>query len=211
MLQMPSASGKAIRFGDELPGGGSWVVYHDFDSSGPWSVEITATLPGGGHGTGRARFTIQGRTQTPRVGDRPTMVDTPKLGEGVALASLTSDQAPVEALYRQSVADALASGKPSVVFFGAPASCATCAATLEEVKAVLAGTGSQVNFIHVESADPANPGQPTAAAKAWGVPADVPWTFVLDPSGSVMGRVEGPLSRTELDLLVKRALGSTGG
>jgi hypothetical protein len=208
-FRQATASGNAVRFGDDLPGGGVWVVYHDFDSSGPWAADATVTFPDGRVGTGDARIEIQGRSATPRVGDVPTVVDTPKLTDGVALASLTSDAAPVEALYRQSVAEAIESGKPTVVFFGSPGSCAACATTLDEVKAVLASMGSQANFIHVESSDSAAPGQPSAAAQAWSLPPDVPWTFVIDGQGTIQGRVEGVLGRTELELLLRRVLGES--
>jgi hypothetical protein len=206
-LLQATASGEAVRFGDELTGGGAWVVYHEFDSSGLWSMEAKATLPDGRFGSGIAKFTVEGTGLTPRVGDRPAGIETPKVGGDVPVTRISTDPSPVEALYRLSVSEALSNGKPTVVTFGSPGTCAPCATTIEEVKAVLASQGSRVNFVHVEAVDPADPTTATAAAQAWGIPADVPWTFVFDAQGYVQGRVEGSVSRTELELLVKRSLG----
>jgi len=206
-LRQPTASGTALHFGDELPGGGAWVVYHDFDASGSWSVDATVTLPDGRTGSGQANFDVQGRVQTPKVGDKPPAVTTAKLGDAVDIKSLTSDPSPVEAFYWLSLDEAIDDGKPTVVVFGSPGSCSDCATVLDEAKAVLATWGSQVDFVHVESSDVGDPNRVSPAAAAWGVPADVPWTFVLNAQGYVEGRVEGPIGRTELELLVKRALG----
>lgn len=206
-FQQRTASGQALFFGSQLPDGGAWVVYHDFDSSGPWSMETTVTFPDKHQGAGTARFEVQGRTQIPRIGDRAPAADTPKAAAGADVTTLTGDPEPNTDLYALSVADAVAAGKPAVVIFAAPATCPVCAETLAEVKAVLSEYGSQASFIHVESSNLADPAQSSAAAAAWGLPANVPWTFVLDPQGYVQARVEGPIDRVELGLLVKRALG----
>ena len=77
----------------------------------------------------------------------------------------------------------------------------------ENVKKAVASWGSSVDFIHVESADLDDPSQPSAAAQAWGLPPDVPWTFVMNKLGTIESRVEGPLGSAELELLIQRAVG----
>jgi hypothetical protein len=207
-MSQPTASGAAARFGDELPGGGVWVVYHDFDSSGPWSVQANVTFPDGRTGSGTARVEVAIPGQMPRAGTRPAVLDTPKVGVDADLAKLTSDTSPVAALYQMTVGEAMASGKPTVILFASPAHCATeaCAVTLAEVKSVLASRGSQANFIHIESHDLADPTRLSATAQAWGLPGDL-WTVLLDAQGNVVTRIEGPVGRTEIDLWLKRLVG----
>ena len=40
-----SASGAAAYFGAGQPGGGTWAVYTEFDSSGPWGLEVDVENP----------------------------------------------------------------------------------------------------------------------------------------------------------------------
>lgn len=197
-----AASGKALYFGEALPGGGAWVVYNDFDSSGRWVFDVTARS-GSRLGQGRGSLEVAGTTDAPRIGAAAPTTDTPRLEEGTDLDALTSDASPVEALYTMSLADAFASGQPTVVLFASPAHCATddCRATLEEVKKLLGQRGSSMNFLHIESRDLDEPDQLSETAAAWGLASDL-WTFVFDERGFVAARAEGPIDSVELGLLI---------
>lgn len=197
-----SASGGAVYFGKGMPHGGSWVVYNDFDSSGEWILDVTASS-GGWKGQGRASMDVAGRTSTPRIGAKAPSTDTPYLHEGVTLEDLTSDDAPVQALYKMSLAEALQTGKPTALLFASPAHCDSddCRATLAEFKKVLGQRGGSMNFIHVESKDLKQPDQQSATAEAWGLPTDL-WTFLLDDKGFVLSRIEGPVDAVELGLVI---------
>lgn len=201
------ASGEALYFGGDIPGGGRWVVYTDLDVSGPWSLDVTATLPNGETGLASANVIVAGRTDSPSPGRAVPDGDTPHLAEGVALADLTTDPDPDEQLYAMSVADAIATKLPTVVLFASPAHCASegCAETLRALRQVAAQYQGRVNFIHVESRDPANPTELSAAAKAWNLRVD-PWMFFLDARGFVSGRIEGPVGADEIKLMVDRTL-----
>jgi hypothetical protein len=201
------AEGEALRFGDSMPGGGAWVVYHDFDASGPWSLDTYVTFADGNTGFGRVDFEVQGRVASPREGERPPSVPSPVLSEGVDVSTISTDPTPLLALYQLSLDDALTNGKVTVVTFGSPATCPDCGTTLTQVKGAFANLGSSVNFVHIESADMADPDKPSPVAEAWGLPPNVPWTFVVNALGYVEGRAEGPISSSELELLVKRASG----
>jgi hypothetical protein len=198
-----AASGKALYFGEQLPHGGNWVVYNDFDSSGLWYFDVTVT---GGDGTisqGRGEVDVSGRIDTPRLGQQAPTTDTPRLGVGVELADLTTDPKPIEVLYEMSVGEALDTGKPTLVYFGSPEHCDTddCAATLLQVQKIMRQQGEAMNIIHIESRDLADPEQLSATAVAWGLPSD-PWTFLFDGRGFLVARVEGPVDHIELGLLI---------
>jgi hypothetical protein len=201
------ASGKAVYFGGDMPGGGSWIVYSDFDASGPWWLDVTVH-EGDRTGTGRAEIEAVAKSTMPRAGDKAPMADTPKIGPATPLDTLTSDPEPLEALYTQSVADATAAGKPAAVLFASATHCddvTACAATLAQFKMAQSSMGSQVVFINVESRDLNDPTQLSAAAKAWGLKGE-PWTFVVDKRGFVQARAQGEMSATELELLLQNIM-----
>jgi hypothetical protein len=201
------AGGAALYFGIPIEDGGAWVVYSEFDSSGPWSLDALVTRSDGWSGKGEAPFEVKGPTDLPRVGDRPPDLDSPT-ADAEGLSAITSATEPDPDLYSISLAEAVDSGKPTVVYLGSPAHCPTelCAATLDEIEVVKGLYGSQVNFIHIETRDLESPEATSAAAEPWHLPSE-PWTFVLDAQGRITARIEGPIDRTELELLVKRALG----
>ncbi len=202
-----TATGAAAFFGAGQPGGGQWVVYTDFDASGTWGFEVTLTHPTLGLGNRRVNVEVSARPLTPKVGDRPTAGDSPTASGG-DLAAVTSDPDPDPDLYQMTVGQAMDSGKPTVIYFGSPAHCPTplCAASLAVLKQVKASYGSQVNFIHVETRDAADPAQLSATTQAWALPSE-PWTFVLDKAGRVNTRLEGGLDELELIAVLQQKLG----
>jgi hypothetical protein len=110
-----------------------------------------------------------------------------------------------------SIAEAIKSGKLSVVVFATPKFCSsqTCGPTLGIVKRVaddfeginfVHDDFEGINFVHVEPyelpADPANL-QPIEAVQQWGLPSE-PWVFVMDASGRVVAKYEGVVGKKEL-------------
>lgn len=206
--EVKAADGEALYFGQGMPDGGSWVAYTEFDSSGPWALQVDLVRSDGWSGTVKTQAEVVGKSDAPRAGMLAPAVDLPRLSPGGDLQALTSDPKPLEALYTRSLKEAKEAKQPAVVLFASPAHCPKpdCKATLDGMKAVQATRGSRATFIHVESRDAADPKQLSAAAKAWGLSSD-PWLFVLDARGTVVARAEGGVDNTELDLLTGLALG----
>ncbi|MCE7938944.1 MAG: hypothetical protein DYG90_10255, partial [Chloroflexi bacterium CFX6] len=71
------SSGGAVYFGAGMPDGGAWVVYTEFDSSGPWDMQVQVTRADGTVLEGRSQVDVVGRTRTPAVGSAPPTGDTP--------------------------------------------------------------------------------------------------------------------------------------
>ena len=120
-----------------------------------------------------------------------------------------------------SVAEAVASGKPSVIVFATPAFCTspTCGPQVDTVSELRAEHPDAANFIHVELYD--NPqeiqgdlsrAELVSAADEWGF-TQIPgwtnesWVFVLDGDGVVRQRFEGFATLSELEA----ALATVGG
>jgi len=200
------ASGNAFYFGADMPSGGTWVVYSEFNASGTWWLEVFAKR-GDWTGNGRGALEVVARSGMPVAGDRAPETDTPSAAAGLALDALTSDEQPLADLYAQPLADVLAAGRPAVVLFASPAHCEdpACAVTLGQFKTAHANMGSRAAFLHVESRDLDDPAALSATARAWGLEGE-PWTFVVDGRGFVSARVQGELSASELQLLLDTLL-----
>jgi hypothetical protein len=115
------------------------------------------------------------------------------------LKLLTSDPNPEPRLYSLTVAEAVATGKPTVVVFGTPAFCTSrlCAPVVDSVKAVQDEVGEAANFIHIEVYKTFDPLVYADEMEEWHLTSE-PWTFVLDGDGNVRARLGGPLSPIEL-------------
>ena len=189
-----------------LPGTFLWAIedvsglYHatfEFDQPGFWDVRVT---PDGS--APLADFTIQVNPEpsTPGIGDPAPLSETP-IGGDHPLAEISTDNDPDPRFYEISLADAVASGRPTVVVFATPKFCQTaiCGPTLDRVKAI-ADDYPDVNFVHVEVYtnldDPANL-QVVPAVTEWGLPTE-PWVFVVDADGIVVARFEGVVAPEEI-------------
>ena len=143
--------------------------------------------------------------QAPDVGDRAIASKTPTLGStGGNLKALTTARRPDRALYRTSVAQALAAKQPFVVSFATPLFCQsrTCGPVVDIVSAV-AKRHPKVRFIHVEiyaGNDPAN--GPNRWFEQWRLPTE-PYTFVVDRTGVIRARLQGAFGADELEQAVE--------
>ena len=129
------------------------------------------------------------------------------------LAQLTSAYEPALTLYETNIAEAVGSGKPTMVVFATPAFCtsATCGPQVETVGELSEDYAERANFIHVEVYD--NPhevqgdlsrGRLSRVVDEWGL-TTVPhwtnesWVFLVGKDGLVKSRFEAYTSITELE------------
>ena len=146
----------------------------------------------------------------PVVGDAAIPSKTPTLATtGGDLRELTTSRRPDRALYRVSVADALASRTPFVVSFATPAYCQTrmCGPVVDVVSAVRRRfAGEDVRFIHVEIYEDNQPGKGVNRwVTEWNLPTE-PFTFVVDGDRVVRAKLEGAFSAGELERAVRKIL-----
>jgi hypothetical protein len=104
-----------------------------------------------------------------------------------------------------SIAEAIESGKPSVIVFATPQFCqsAVCAPMLNAVKTASKGF-KDVNFVHVEPYDLDEVPQlvPVESMVEWQLPSE-PWVFLLDDKGRMTYKFEGILAPEELQREIK--------
>ena len=200
---------------------GSYSAPIDFPEEGEYLLTVT---PIGGDVEGEARIplTVLADAPVPSVGDAPPASRTKTLGDGLDLPDVTTAYQPDAALYEISVADAVASGQPSVIVFATPAFCTspTCGPQVDTVAELRAAHPDAANYIHVELYD--NPSEIQGdlsrarlvpAADEWGFTSIPEWTneswvFVLDANGLIRQRFEGFATLTELEAALMEVTGS---
>ena len=178
----------------------------DLPEPGGWSVAVSAT---GYETTEPTLIMVAAETAMPQIGD-PGPVATTRTAADADLAEISSDPDPDPALYRLSLDDALADGRPTVIVFATPAFCAsaTCGPVLETVKGITPDHPG-ADFVHVEiyeNLDAATTEHlvPVPAVEAWGLPSE-PWVFVTDADGIVTALFEGTVGVDELTAALSEA------
>ncbi len=176
-----------------------WVIRPEIPRPGNWGFGATVTLANGAVTTTQFVIAVAEKSQVPEVGTRPPASQNRTLSTHNDISLLTSGQDPIPALYQMTVAEALDSGKPTVITFSTPAFCQTaiCAPVVKAVETVYGQVGDQANFIHLEIYKTFNPLVPADEVAEWGLPSE-PWTFVLDKDGRVAVVLGGPVSPQEL-------------
>jgi hypothetical protein len=160
----------------------------------------------------QAQFTIEtvADPDAPVVGETPPASENRTLNSEPDLKKLTSDASPEPGLYQMTVAEALKSGKPTVVVFATPAFCSSrlCAPVVNSEKSVYAQYKNSVNFIHIEVYKTFNPLVYADEMDQWHLTSE-PWTFVLDRTGKVAARLGGPVSPRELTAVLQTVVGGS--
>jgi len=201
-LATPSApqagwSGAATSYSDyEIP---YWVVHPELPRAGMWGLGVEIAKADGR--TVQSQFTIQvvETIASPSVGSRPPASRNRTLATEPDIHKLTSGLNPAPALYQMTVADALKSGKPTVVVFASPGFCPSrlCAPVVNSVEAVQKAQPEAANYIHLEVYKSFNPLVGSDEMEEWRLVSE-PWIFMLDKTGKVAARLGGPVSPREL-------------
>ena len=198
---------------------GSYVTEMDFDPAGPWRLDIKA-VQDGETATASVELEVAEKGHVPQVGIVPPLSENKTLGNTESIENITTDYSPDPDLYQLTVAEAVATGLPTVVVFASPAFCTspTCGPQTDTVSELKEGYAGRANFIHVEIYD--NPdeiqGDLSKAGIArpvaeWGI-SSIPgwfnesWTFVLDGDGRIAQRFEGFATLEELKAALEPVL-----
>lgn len=169
----------------------------EFDVAGTWVIQM---VPEGGEPLEAVGVTVYEEPFTPAIGDPAPRSET-LTSDDAPIEEISSDSDPDPSFYEMSVAEAVTSGRPSVITFATPRFCSTgiCQPTMELMRQ-LAPSYPDVNFLHVEVFTNINDPEDIELAPAvdeWGLPTE-PWVFVVDADGIVIGRFEGVVTEEEL-------------
>jgi hypothetical protein len=190
-------SGPATAYADyEFP---YWVAYPQLPRAGLWGLNLQITKADGSQTQAQLTVQVVEKVDSPQVGDTPPASHNRTLATEPDIHKLTSGINPVPALYQMTVADALKSGKPTIVVFATPGFCTSklCAPVVNSVEQVYQAHPTAANYIHLEVYKSFNPLVGADEMDEWHLTSE-PWIFILDKSGQVAVRLGGPVSPREL-------------
>ena len=186
---------------------GIYTAQLDFSTAGAWGLSVSIMGWGGVDGSGGAMMEVKAESSTPAIGSPAPASRNKTIDDVESLEQLTTANPPDPELYRLTIADALALGKPLVVVFATPAYCktATCGPQLGEIGTLKERFEAQAGFIHVEVFDDPHLIQgdleravPVPATEEWGLLTE-PWTFVVDSDGAVAAKFEAFTTAQEIE------------
>jgi len=191
---------------------GLYVAELDFDRPGLWRIEAEVPSDGGGVEIVRVEFEVRPEPLAPAVGDKAPASVTMTAADVGRLSQLTTGSLQDPDLYRISLADAVASGLPTVVVFASPAFCITevCGPQVEVLQELKNKYKGRANFVHVDFYS--NPEEiqgdlgnavVSPAVVEWRLPS-IEWTFVIDANGVITGRFEAFATVEELDAALSK-------
>lgn len=107
---------------------------------------------------------------------------------------------PPTPMHSISLDRALGNGLPTVVVFATPLLCESrmCGPVVDEVLRVYDEVGTaRANFVDVEIYPSRDTNKPAPAFVRWGFESE-PWVLVVDRSGTIAARFEGPVTAPEV-------------
>ena len=188
-----------------------------FDRAGYWQVDVAIDVDGEQLTTDSAfevlpdhLYLAPGDRAPQTVQDLASGADNPR-----AVDSRAGNGVPVPdpALHAVTIADAIASGRPTLVVISTPVYCVSrfCGPVTEAVEDLAADFGDRMNFVHLEVWRDFDARELNPAAAKWIKPAGAeeatePWVWVLDRGGIVVERFDNVASEQELADAVRSVL-----
>ncbi len=187
---------------------GLHVTQLDFDRAGQWLLDVSYPLPDGSAGGTSFPVQVAEKTHAPDVGDAVPASANRTLADVATVYELSTGAEPDPELYQQTIAEALAEGRPLVVVFASPGFCtnALCGPQAEVLSILRERYADDANFIHVDLYE--NPEEirtqgldiavETPLLMEWGLET-AEWTFIIDADGIVTHRFEAFVAESELE------------
>lgn len=190
-----------------------------FDRPGFWQVDVTVDAAGETK-QAEAAFEVLPEAAIVAPGDPAPRTENHLPGaEGVPVKAIDSraepdGSVPDPELHQLTVAQALASGKPTMVVVATPVFCVSrfCGPITDAVQELARQHGSAMNFVHIEVWENFEGKALTRGAAEWVFPpgaedAVEPWVWVVGADGVVTERFDNVASDAELTAAVENAIG----
>ena len=185
---------------------GLYGTHLTFDRPGEWAIQATVLGADGNPKRARLFFDVPESAKAPALGDAAIKSVNRTAGDVERLSQLTTGSLQDPDLYQLTIADAVGSGKPTVVVMASPAFCtnAVCGPQVEVLRDLKNEYADSANFIHVDLYD--NPDEIqgdlgraviSPVVREWNLPS-AEWSFVIDRDGKVSSRFEGFCTLEEL-------------
>ena len=186
---------------------GLYTTSLDFHAAGEWALRANVLDVSGGGGSAELFFEVAESPRAPATGQTAVPSKSKTLAEYGDFAKLTTGTLNDPELYELTIADAVASGRPTVIVMASPAFCtnAVCGPQVEVLQELKDKYRGRANFIHVDYFD--NPDEiqgdldravVSRTAREWDLPS-TEWSFVIDAAGVVAARFEAFATLEELE------------
>ena len=181
---------------------GVYVIHQTFDTPGIFKVVAQASK-GSLATTTEANFQVIPTDPNIAVGAAAPLSKGPLASEVSDITTIDTGLPPDDMHYT-TIATAVAAHHPVVAFFGSPGFCQskTCAPEVDVVKVLQKKYQARgVDFVHVETYKGGRPDANTISPdefNQWKLTTD-PWVFVIDRSGLVSAKFDGPATADEID------------
>lgn len=184
---------------------GVYIARAQFDQAGKWGVQAVFRLPDGRSGTVQTTFDVLAQPVTPAVGSPAPRTRNLTARDVPDLSAIDSAAEPVAALHQETVADAIAAGRPALVAFVTPGYCESrfCGPAYELVKQLLPKYGGKAALIQIEPFKQPGSHDLSDAAVEWRLQSE-PYIFVVDRAGNIAAKFDGPVGLAELDEALAR-------
>ncbi|MCC6173701.1 MAG: FixH family protein [Chloroflexi bacterium] len=168
-----------------------------FEAAGRWGVEAHVTRDGSTQVV-RVPFEVKATSSAPTIGDPARTSRTPTIAEVADPTTICTAMPPCQ-LHQISVADAVTSGRPTVVLFASPGYCtsATCSPQLHVLLDASQQVPDAAHYVHVEIYKDPRYGVVADAVAEWGLPSE-PWLFFVDRAGTIVERFDGIATTEEI-------------
>jgi hypothetical protein len=186
---------------------GAYVSAVDFDAAGDWGVEVTGTRQDGrAIEASGASFNVLEESAGLDPGDPAPRSVQRVLRDVSDITEIDTSQTPIPEMHDRTIAEAVTSGRPTVIAFATPAFCSSqvCGSTKDIVDDLYATYSARANFVHVEPYDltKARTGEGLVTLpflrEEWRLISE-PWVFVVDAAGVISAEFDGIVSYEELE------------
>ncbi len=131
---------------------GVYVAAVEFDSAGTWAVEATGEVDGQPIAPPAFTFSVRERSIAPALGSPAPRSVQAILSDVSDITEIDTSDPPNPAMHDMTIADAVTSGKPSVIVFSTSAFCLSqiCGPVKQVVDDLYETHKAEANFVHVE-------------------------------------------------------------
>lgn len=189
---------------------GVYIAQVQFDQPGSWGVEATFQTKDGRTGKVAVPFQVLEKPITPAVGEPAPRTRNLTAKDVKDLREIDTSAEPSPLFHQDTVADAIAAGRPALVAFLTPGYCSSrfCGPEMEIMKKLEPAYGSRVAMIHIEVWKDPLKRIPFEAVTEWRLQTE-PYFFVVDRNGVIAAKFEGPTSMAELDAALAKVVGGS--
>ncbi len=209
--------GPRVRAGDEGVG-----VYEatgvDFAEAGFWSVTVKADIDGQPVETSAA-FEVAEQHRIVTAGDAAPRTENLLPGDPDAPVKAVDSRAesdgavPDPELHEMTVAEAIATGNPTLVVVSTPVFCVSqfCGPITDSIQTLVPDYAGRANFVHIEVWRDFEANALNSGAAEWIYPDEAvdpfePWVFLVDGDGDVMQRWDNVANLADVEAAIAAAV-----